>query len=192
MTDLCRRALLRTAVLLAAAATLSACATLDTAKALITNQVAFDAEDLQAYLDRQYPRQYDQLGGLLKLNVLNPQVAIPENGTRLHLDFDVSLDGLGLRGDQPTGHIALTSGLRFDPDSDALYMEEPRLETAELPVVGTRMNATGRDLINGWLRDYARKEPVYRLDADAREQLGGRRIAGTLIQNGKVVIKLDR
>ena len=190
-----RRSFLFTAailVALAAIAILPGCNTLNTATALLSNQVAFTAPQLQAYLDRHYPQQYDQLGGLLKLSVSNPQIAIPPDSTRLHLDFDVGIDGLGMRSDRPAGHIAVTSGLRYDVASNALYLEEPELESAELPLIGSRMNATGRDLINGWLRDYARSEPVYRLDKEMLDTLGSRRIAGTLIQNGRVVIKLDK
>ena len=179
-------------VTLAAIAILPGCNTLNTATALLSNQVAFTAPQLQAYLDRHYPQQYDQLGGLLKLSVSNPQVAIPPDSTRLHLDFDVGIDGLGMRSDRPAGHIAVTSGLRYDVASNALYLEEPELESAELPLIGSRMNATGRDLINGWLRDYARSEPVYKLDKEMLDTLGSRRIAGTLIHNGRVVIKLDK
>lgn len=190
-----RRSFLFTAAIfftVAAIAILPGCNALNTANALLGNQVAFTAPQLQAYLDRHYPQHYDQLGGLLKLSVSNPQVAIPPDSTRLHLDFDVGIDGLGMRSDRPAGHIAVTSGLRYDVASNALYLEEPELESAELPLIGSRMNATGRELINGWLRDYARSEPVYRLDKDMMDTLGSRRIAGTLIQNGRVVIKLDR
>lgn len=187
-----RRTLLRAALLLATTATLAACTTLDTAKAVLLNQVSFTPAQLQAHLDKHYPRQYDQLGGLVTLIVMNPQVAIPPDSTRLHLDFDIGIEGLGMRSDRPAGHIALTSGLRYDTRSNALYMEEPTLESAELPLLGSRMNATGRDLINGWLRDYARGEPVYKLDPDMQEKLGERRIAGTLIRNQRVVIELDR
>jgi hypothetical protein len=168
------------------------CATVEKAASALTNRIALDAPQIQAYLDREYPRDYKQLGGLVSLRVSNPQVAIPERENRLHLDFDVGIDGLGMRGDTPAGHFAITSGLRYDTAKQALYLEEPSLESAELPLLGGRMNATGRDLINGWLRDYARTEPVYRLDAQALESLGSRRVAGTLIENGKVVIKLDR
>lgn len=190
-----RRSFLFSAAILvtvAVIAILPGCNTLNTATALLSNQVAFTAPQLQTYLDRHYPQQYDQLGGLLKLSVSNPQVAIPPDSTRLHLDFDVGVDGLGMRSDRPAGHIAVTSGLRYDVASNALYLEEPELESAELPLIGSRMNATGRELINGWLRDYARSEPVYRLDKKMLDTLGSRRIAGTLIQNGRVVIKLDK
>ena len=192
MTNTRRRAFLRSAAILAVVATLSGCGAVNTATAILSNQVAFTAPQLQAYLDRHHPQQYDQFGGQLKLSVSNPQVAIPPDSTRLHLDFDVGIDGLGMRSDTPAGHIAITSGLRYDVASNALYLEEPELESAELPLIGSRMNATGRDLINGWLRDYARSEPVYKLDKDMLDTLGSRRIAGTLIQNGRVVIKLDK
>lgn len=192
MTDPRRRTFLRIAALAATATLLAGCAALDTAQALLGNQVAFTAPQLQAQLDRHYPRQYEQLGGLVELTVMNPRIALPEDSTRLHLDFDVGVDGLGLRSDRTAGHFAITSGLRYDTRANALYLEEPELESAELPLLGGRMNATGRDLINGWLRDYARSEPVYRLDADLQDKLGARQVAGTLIQNGRVMIKLDR
>lgn len=196
MTDPHRRTLLRVATLAlatgTAAALLGGCATIDTARAVLLDRVTFTPAQLQAHLDRHYPRQYDQLGGLVTLSVMHPKVAIPPDSTRLHLDFDIGIEGLGMRSDRPAGHIALTSGLRYDARSNALYMEEPELESAELPLLGGRMNATGRDLINGWLRDYARSEPVYRLDPDLQEKLGERRIAGTLIRNERVVIELDR
>jgi hypothetical protein len=190
--SLSRRRFLLRSVAVALAATVSGCAALDTAQALLGNQVAFSAAQLQTYLDRQYPRDYAQLGGLATLRVMNPRVAIPKADTRLHLDFDVGIDGLGLDGDSPAGHLALTSGLRYDARTSALYLDEPELESAELPVLGSRMNATGREFINGWLRDYARSEPVYRVDPDLKAKLGERRIAGTLVQDGRVVIKLDR
>ena len=187
-----RRRFLLASATLVLSASLIGCAALDTAQALLGNQVAFSAAQLQTYLDRQYPRDYPQFGGLATLRVMNPRVAIPKTETRLHLDFDVGSDGLGLDGDSPAGHLALTSGLRYDARTSALYLDEPELESAELPVLGNRMNATGREFINGWLRDYARSEPVYRLDPDIKGKLGERRIAGTLVQDGRVVIKLDR
>lgn len=187
-----RRRFLARAAILAATAALAGCGTLQTAQALLGNQVSFAAPQLQAYLDRHYPRDYEQLGGIVTLTVLNPRVTIPPDGTRLHLDFDVGMEGLGMRSDRPAGHFALTSGLRYDSRTHALYMEEPELESADLALLGGRMNDTGRDLINGWLRDYARAEPVYKLDADMQDTLGERRIAGTLIRNGRVVIELDR
>lgn len=187
-----RRAFLCSVALIATAALLSGCRALNTAGALFGNQINISEPQLQHYLDRHYPRAYEPLGSLIALSVMNPEIALPQSSTRLHLDFDVGIDGLGMRSDRPAGHFAVSSGLRYDTRDHAFYLEEPELESAELPLVGDRMNATGRKLINDWLREYARNEPVYRLERKAIEQLVSHRIAGTLIQNGRIVIKLDR
>ncbi len=179
-------------LLLVVVALLASCATVNQARDLLSNRVSFTAPQLQAYLNRQSPREYKQLGGLVSLTVVNPLVSIPPTSNRLHLDFDVGISGLGMSSDKPAGHFAITSGLRYDGTAHALYLEDPSLESAELAVIGEHMNATGRDLINGWLRDYARTEPVYKLDASMLNTLGSRRVAGTLIEDGTVVIKLDR
>ncbi|NOT86839.1 MAG: DUF1439 domain-containing protein [Lysobacter sp.] len=187
-----RRAFLRSAALFSVAVYLSGCATLNAASALLGNQLVFSTPQLQEYLDRHYPRRYDAAGGLVDLTVSQPQISIPPDSSRLHLDFDVGIDGLGMRSDRHTGHFAITSGLRYDTRSHALYLEEPELESVQLPLLGDRMTTTGRELINGWLRDYARNEPVYRLEQRMLDTLGSRRVSGTLIQDGRVVIKLDR
>lgn len=187
-----RRNFLSLAALSAFVVVLPGCATLDAANLALRNRVSLSESQLQQYVDRRYPRKYEPFGGIVVLSIMNPILALPKDGNRLHLDFDVGIDGLGMHSDAPAGHFAITSGLRYDTGSHALYLEAPALETAELPVIGERMNSTGRDLIDDWLREYARSEPVYRLDEDALRALGSRRIAGTLIQNGQVVIKLDR
>ena len=107
-----------------AALALAGCATVDKVGALVANRIAFDAEDLQAYLDRQYPRDYAQLGGLASLRILEPRVAIPEGDNALHLDFDVGIEGLGMRGEKPVGHFAVASGLRYDAARQALMKAE--------------------------------------------------------------------
>jgi hypothetical protein len=54
------------------------------------------------------------------------------------------------------------------------------------------MNGTGRELINRWLTDYARDEPVYRFDDSLLQRLGSRRIGSTTIDNGLVTVHLDQ
>lgn len=182
---------LRGFALLLALAALAACGTAQKLGAALTGRIAIDEAQLQEALAREYPQTYPQLGGLLDLTVLNPQLTIPGEGARVHVDFDVAVSGLGLRGDRPAGHIAITSGLRFDAYAQALFLDDPRLESAEFDVLGGRMNSTGRDLINRWLREYARKEPVYRLDADERAGVAGRQVKATRVEGGKVIVLLD-
>ena len=170
----------------------AACSTLGAVAGLLGNQVAFTAPQLQGYLDKRFPRDYDKLGGLVTLSVLHPRLSIPPGSHRLRLDFDVGFGALGKDSRIPQGHFAVASGLRFDLASRGLHLDNPTLESVDVPALGGAMNGTGRDLINRWLTDYARDEPVYRFDDSLLQRLGSRRIGSTTIENGLVVVHLDQ
>ena len=40
----------------------------------------------------------------------------------------------------------------------------PRIEQVDVPALGGAMNSSARALLNSWMAEYAREEPVYRLD----------------------------
>lgn len=174
------------------AVVLAACSTLGAVGALLGNSVTFTAPQLQASLDRRFPRDYDKLGGLVTLSVLNPRLSIPQGSSRLRLDFDVGFGALGRDSRTPAGHFAVASGLRFDLGTRGLHLDAPTLESVDVPQLGGAMNATGRELINRWLTDYARDEPVYQFDDGLMERIASRRIDATTIENGQVVVHLGQ
>lgn len=169
-----------------------ACSTLGALGALLGNEVTFSAPQLQGYLDRRFPRDYDKLGGLVTLTLLNPRLSIPQGSSRLQLDFDVGVGALGAANHSPSGHFALQSGLRFDPGTHGLHLDAPAIMNVDVPAMGGRMNDNARGLLNRWLVDYAREEPVYRLDDSLIGRLAGRRIGQTTIGNGVVTLHLDQ
>lgn len=164
-----------------------ACSTLG----LSGDRIAFTASQLQGYLDHRFPRDYDKLGGLVTLTVMHPRLSIPTGSDRLRLDFDVGVGTMGRPAATPSGHLAIASGLRFDPQARGLFLDAPTLESAEMPALGG-LGGGGRDLVNRWLADYARNEPVYRFDQSLWERLQARRIADTRIEGGQVVLHLDQ
>jgi len=169
--------------------TLAGCTTLN---ALVGNDVTFTASQLQAQLDRRFPRDYDKVGGLVTLTLMHPRLTIPQAGGRLQLDFDVGVGGLGMDSRSPAGHFALQSGLRFDPSTRGLHLADPALVGVDVPMLGGRMNDATRSLLNQWLGEYAREEPVYRLDDTVWGRMAGRRIGDTTIGNGVVTLHLDQ
>ena len=171
---------------------LAGCTTLGAVAGLLGNQVSLTAPQLQGYLDKRFPRDYDKLGGLVTLPVLHPRLSIPPGSQRLQLDFDVGFGALGQGSRTPSGHFAVASGLRYDLQSRGLHLDQPTLESVDVPALGGMMNGTGRELINRWLSDYARDEPVYRFDDSLLQRLGSRRIGSTTIENGRVVVHLDQ
>lgn len=180
------------AVAACAALLFAACSNLGVVAAMLGSQLAFTAPQLQAQLDRRFPRDYKKLDGLLTLRIVNPRLSIPVDSHRLRLDFDVGVGALGREPGTPSGHMAVASGLRFDAGTHGLHLDQPTLESADFPGLGGAMNATGRELVNRWLDDYARNEPVYQFDNSLVERIGARRIDSTTIDNGQVVVHLGQ
>ena len=171
---------------------LGACSTLGAIGALLGNEVTFTAPQLQGYLDRRFPREYEKLGGLVTMSLLNPRLSIPQGSTRLQLDFDIGVGGFGRDSRVPAGHFALQSGLRFDLNTRGLHLDNPAITRVDVPSLGGAMNDNARSALNRWLVDYARDEPVYQLDDDLLGRMAGRRIGSTSIGNGVVTLHLDQ
>jgi len=173
-----------------AALLVAGCSTLNTLGAMLGSQVTFTQPQLQHALNRNFPKEYDKLGGLVSLRLTNPTLSIPYDSTRLRLDFDVGLSALGSSSLATSGHFALSSGLRFDPGTRGLHLQDPVIESVDVPALGGVMSGTSRELLNSWLADYAREEPVYRLDNTLLDRISARRIDSTAIERGVVVINL--
>ncbi len=166
------------------------CSTLNTLGAMLGSQMTFTQPQLQHALNRNFPKEYDELGGLVSLRLTNPTLSIPYGSTRLRLDFDVGLAAMGSSSLATTGRFGLSSGLRFDPETRGLHLQDPVIESVDVPAMGGAMGGTSRELLNAWLAGYARDEPVYRLDNSLLERIGARRIDSTRIERGVVVISL--
>ena len=185
-----RRRFIAAALAFAAGLALAGCSTFDAVSALLGNQVNFTQPQLQQALDRNFPKHYDKLGGLVSMTLLNPRLSIPEGSSRLRLDFDLGIGALGTDSSRPSGHFALTSALRYDPATRGLHLQDPALEQVNVPALGGIMNSSARGLLNDWLAGYARDEPVYRFDNSLLDRLGSRRIGRTDIEDGQVVVYL--
>jgi hypothetical protein len=177
------------ALLLAAVFALAGCAS-RIGTALFGSEFAFSTPELQQSLERRFPRDYEALGGLATVRLMNPRLSIPPAGGRVRVDFDVGFGGPRGGDDTPDGRIAVTSALRYDPATRGLHLLDPSLERVEIPVLGGVMNDTARSALNRWLVDYARDEPIHRFDDSLLERIGARRISGTRIEPERVVIQL--
>lgn len=176
-------------LVLAFAGLLAACSSMGTS-ALFGRDIAFTAPQLQAQLDRKFPRDYKKLGGLLSFSLLNPRLSLPGGG-RLKLEFDLGIGAMGNASRNPSGHFALESGLRFDPGSRGLHLDDPEIVSVDVPALGGVMNDSARAALNSWLLDYAREEPVYRLDDSTFGRTASRRIDRVDIDSGLITLRMD-
>ena len=176
-------------LVLAFAGLLAACSSMGTS-ALFGRDIAFTAPQLQSQLDRNFPRDYKKLGGLVAFSLLNPRLSLPGGG-RLHLEFDIGMGGPGNNPRSPAGRFAIESGLRFDSGTRGLHMDQPQIVSVDVPALGGVMNDSARSMLNSWLLDYAREEPVYRLDDTTLGRMASRRIQRVDIDPGTITLRLD-
>lgn len=175
----------------AASAALFVTTACSTVGALLTAQtMTFTQQEIQKKLTTRFPRDYERLGGLLTLTLMNPRLSIPPGERRLRVDFDVAVGALGAHSRSPDGRFTLTSALRYDPASRGLHLFEPRIEDIEVAALGGRMNDNFRGTLNEWISDWAKNEPIYQFDNTLIGRMGSRRVEGTRIENGQVVVEL--
>lgn len=155
------------------------------------NELSIDAPRIQQYLASEFPRDYEALGGLFTLTARDPELAIPATGQRLRMAFSASASSAG-GADTPVGRIHMSSGLRYDPQDSALYLDQPTLDEVQPASPGQRVDEQTRMLLNLWLTDYARKEPLYKLDPALVATLGGVQVESTRIENGRIVVRFNQ
>ena len=161
------------------------------AQAAPSNEVEVGAEQIQQYLISAFPREYKALGGLFTLTARNPELSIPRDGNRLLMAFDASAASAG-GADTPLGRMQMSSGLRYDSQAIALYLDQPSLDNVKAVAGGDNLDEQTRMLLNLWLADYARKQPLYRLDPVLVASLGEIRVESTTIENGVIKLRLNQ
>lgn len=152
-------------------------------------QVSIGQADVQAFLQSRFPVRYAPLGPMLALDLSGPRLTLPTGG-RLHLALDLAVS----TGAAPVhlGRAELSSALRYESASQAFHLDQPRLEAFD-PASGVGdLDPSGRALLDAWLADYAREEPLYRIDPAVAAMLGGVQVQAVAVDKGRLVLTLDR
>ena len=156
-----------------------------------SNEITVAAPQVQQYLDSAFPREYEALGGLFTLTARDPKLTIPASGERLLMAFSASAASAG-GSDTPVGRIEMSSGLRYDPQDYALYLDQPTVDDVRPASPGQRVDEQTRVLLNLWLADYARKEPLYKIDPALLANFGSVRVESARIENGHIVVRFNQ
>jgi hypothetical protein len=182
-----RSLLLRTAT---AAALMLAATAAPAAPEVSGRRVSVQAADAQAFLEGRFPQRQDALGGLVEVTVSKPRLAIPP-GQRMQLGLDLALATAG-GAPVPMGAMVLTSALRYDATQRAFFLDQPRIDAFHPAGGGGDLDDSSRQLLNAWLTDYARDEPVYRIEPAIAALLGGLEVESAGIEGGRLVVTFNQ
>ena len=153
-------------------------------------QLSVGAADVQHYLDGSFPRTQDALGGLIAMTMSHPKLALPQ-GNRLDLGFDVAMATAG-SAPAALGKVKLSSGLRYDAQTQGFHLEQPTVDDFTPANNGGRLDSRTRSLLNAWLTDYARREPIYKIDPTVAGVLGALQVQSAQVENGKLVVTFNQ
>ncbi|MBN6149475.1 DUF1439 domain-containing protein [Xanthomonas sp. AmX2] len=181
---------LRSLTLRATAVLLLAAAAAQAAPTIQGKQVSVGAADVQQYLDGSFPQTHKALGGLLLMTVRDPKLSLPP-GDRLKMQFDLSMATAG-GAPTPVGTVLLTSGLRYEQQTRGFHLQAPTIDEFHPAASGGKLDANTRELLNAWLGDYARKEPIYKLDPALAAVMGNVQIESAAVENGKLVVHFNQ
>jgi hypothetical protein len=153
-------------------------------------QLSVGASDVQQYLDGSFPRTQDALGGLIAMTMSHPQLTLPQ-GNRLDLGFDIAMATAG-SAPAALGKVKLSSGLRYDAQTQGFHLDQPTVDDFTPANNGGRLDSRTRSLLNAWLTDYARREPIYKIDPTVASVLGALQVQSAQVENGKLVVTFNQ
>jgi len=153
-------------------------------------QLSVGASDVQQYLDGSFPRTQDALGGLIAMTMSHPQLALPQ-GNRLDLGFDIAMATAG-SAPAALGKVKLSSGLRYHAQTQGFHLDQPTVDDFTPANNGGRLDSRTRSLLNAWLTDYARREPIYKIDPTVASVLGALQVQSAQVENGKLVVTFNQ
>lgn len=160
------------------------------APAINGRDLSVDASDVQQYLAGGFPRTQDALGGLIALTMSNPEVSLPA-GERLGLGMDLAMAAGGGPATR-LGKVHLSSGLRYDAQTQGFHLEQPNVESFEAAQPGARLDSRTRGLLNAFLADYAQREPIYRIEPAVASLLGTLQVQSAQVRDGRLVVTFNQ
>lgn len=147
----------------------------------------FSESEVQAALDKA-EKSRELLDGLLRVSVEgSPQVRLGEPTERIGLQARLSIRVSGV-GAMPA-NVKASSGLRYDVTAKAFFLDAPRLESIDAPLLPRALEGTARKLITRQLDASFAQTPVYTLKADGslKEQAARGLLKSVRIEPGRVV-----
>ena len=123
-----------------------------------TGDYTLTRKELQAQIDQRFPLQL-RYSELFEVRLGDPQLTLMAPSNRVALAVDVHIRNPIVKPRQVQGVLALSSGLKFDPASSAIRLDQPTADRVELQGLdgpsAQQLQNIGALVAQELLRDYA-------------------------------------
>ena len=106
-----------------------------------------------------------------------------------HLPEFRSLPGLNAQQDENQGSMPVF------PAHDGLgsfHLDQPTVDRFNPAMAGGELDSSTRSLLNSWLADYARREPIYKIDPTIARVMGALQVQSVGIENGRIAVTFNQ
>ena len=123
-----------------------------------TGEYTLTRQEIQAHIDKKFPLQM-RYSGLFEVRLADPQLTLMAASNRVALAADVHIRNPIAKPHQVQGVLALSSGLKFDPATNAIRLNQPTADRVELQGLdgpnAQQLQNIGAMVVQELLRDYA-------------------------------------
>lgn len=123
-----------------------------------TGEYTLSHQELQAQVEKKFPLKL-RYSELFEVRLTEPVLSLDATTNRASLATQVQIRNPIVQPRQVQGHLALSSGLRFDVASNAIRLDQPTAERVELEGLNSQgaqqLQTVGAVVAQELLRDYA-------------------------------------
>ncbi len=147
-------------------------------------------ERLQAELDRRFPIEKGE--ALVHVTLSEPKVMLREGSDRISFGVTATLNVRLNKEPKPLGgQSTITTGLRYDPDQGAFFLDGPMLDDLSVRGVPIKYVGLASRLAVQLLDAHFRRWPVYTLKPDQFKQALARLVLkNVVVKSGRVIVTL--
>ncbi len=158
----------------------------------LEREIDFSEADIQAQVEKSGTLRKSYGNGLVVVSLIEPPkilLGIPEGKATLAARINVSLLG------GPAVPVAFegTSGIRYDDNAKAFFLENPVAHSVQSQAIGRESEPMARQAVTQLMTHYFRSKPVYilREDGTAQEKAARWLLRSIRIEPGRVVAILS-
>ena len=148
--------------------------------------------DIERYLSDYFPLRRG-IYPLADVSISDPRVKLrgAEEG-RVSVGLDLAVGtGAGMTAKSWSGQIAVSGGIRYDPETRSIYVREPAVDELSMSGVNAAQRYMFASALNVIVATFYQERPIYRFSEDAFERRGHRfDLKGITVRDGEIVLQL--